>query len=270
MASLSFLATTTTTSFPLHHPPKSSSTAPRRRFYTCCKTRESSSKNTANTTDTTDNSKREKPESGSVLRLDRRNVLLGLGGLYGASTLTGRGNMAVGAPISPPDLSKCHLADGGDGVGKVQCCPPYGSDTPIVDYQFPSSLKPLRVRRPAHLLEKEEIEKYKEAITKMRELTKTDPNDPRGWMQQANVHCQFCNGAFDQVGFDSALLQFTSAGSSCHGTDGTSISMRESSEASLATTPSLSPSGTGTPQMGCACPASSRTPHRHSTMRIGI
>lgn len=207
MASLSFLATTN--SSPLRHPPKPpSTTVPRRRFYTSCNSRKGNNKNTANTANATDNkSRREKSESGSVLRLDRRNVLLGLGGLYGASTLTGRGKMAVGAPIDPPDLSKCHLADGGDGVGDVQCCPPYDSSTPIIDYEFPSSSLPMRVRRPAHLLGDEDIAKYKEAITKLRELYVSDPDDPRGWMQQANVHCQFCNGAFDQLGFDDVLLQ---------------------------------------------------------------
>lgn len=65
----------------------------------------------------------------------------------------------------------------------------------------------MRVRRPAHLLGDEDIAKYKEAITKLRELYVSDPDDPRGWMQQANVHCQFCNGAFDQLGYDDVLLQ---------------------------------------------------------------
>ncbi|KAJ8629161.1 hypothetical protein MRB53_022484 [Persea americana] len=214
MASLSFLSTTQTA--PLHHPRKPHQPSPTciartRRFHTSCNST-SSNNTTPNTTNTTDTStKRGVPGSGSgsgsPLRLDRRNVLLGLGGLYGATSLPGREKIALGAPISPPDLSKCHLADGGTGVGNVQCCPPYSSDTVPIDYQFPASSKPLRIRRPAHLLEKEEIEKYKEAIAKMRELTTTDPSDPRGWMQQANVHCQYCNGAYDQVGYDNVRLQ---------------------------------------------------------------
>ncbi|KAF5183341.1 hypothetical protein FRX31_027071 [Thalictrum thalictroides] len=43
--------------------------------------------------------------------IDRRNVLLGLGGLYGASaTIGSQGKIAMGAPVAPPDLSKCQLA----------------------------------------------------------------------------------------------------------------------------------------------------------------
>lgn len=209
MSSLSFLSTTQTS--PLHHPrkphqPSPPYIGPTRRFHTSCNT--SSNNNTANTTNTSDTpTKRAAPGSGSSLRLDRRNVLLGLGGLYGATSLAGRENVAIGAPIGLPDLSKCHDADAGSIVGKVQCCPPYSSDTVPIDYQFPASSKPLRLRRPAHLLEREEIEKYKEAMAKMRELTTKDPTDPRGWMQQANVHCQYCNGAYYQAGFDNVTLQ---------------------------------------------------------------
>src|SRR5205814_8531160 len=37
------------------------------------------------------------------------------------------------------------------------------------------------------------------AYAAMRNLTLTDPADPRGWMQQANVHCWYCGGGTDNV-----------------------------------------------------------------------
>lgn len=43
--------------------------------------------------------------------IDRRNVLLGLGGLYGASTLVGGLPFAFAAPVNGPDVTKCGLAD---------------------------------------------------------------------------------------------------------------------------------------------------------------
>ncbi|KAL1551619.1 catechol oxidase [Salvia divinorum] len=38
-------------------------------------------------------------------------------------------------------------------------------------------------------------------MRRMRALDKTDPDDPRGFTQQANIHCAYCNGAHDQLGY---------------------------------------------------------------------
>lgn len=51
--------------------------------------------------------------------VDRRNVLLGIGGLYGATAAVGN-QAAVGAPVSPPDFNKCHPAR--DGTTEVKFC----------------------------------------------------------------------------------------------------------------------------------------------------
>ncbi|XP_058096720.1 polyphenol oxidase, chloroplastic-like [Magnolia sinica] len=137
----------------------------------------------------------------SILKLDRRNVLLGtLGGLYGAAAL-GRENTAVASPVVPPDLSKCKTANAGSETEPiwVECCPPYTDNSKIVDYKFPTSSTPLRTRKPAHLLDADDLAKYKEAYKLMRAL---DPNDPWSLEQQAKVHCQYCNEAYDQVGYD--------------------------------------------------------------------
>ncbi|KAH6788778.1 hypothetical protein C2S51_003784 [Perilla frutescens var. frutescens] len=81
----------------------------------------------------------------------------------------------------------------------VNCCPPL-SDT-ITDYTLPPVTK-LRVRPATHKLHGENKEKYEEAIRRIKALDITDPSDPRGFTQQANIHCAYCNGAYDQIGFN--------------------------------------------------------------------
>ncbi|KAH7652228.1 polyphenol oxidase protein [Dioscorea alata] len=136
-----------------------------------------------------------------MMKLDRRNMLIALGGgLYGAAA-TGTPH-AKGLPIQAPDISQCELADGG---GKpINCCPPYKSGTKIIDFKLPSHNSPLRVRPAAHLVNKEYLNKYRRAVKLMRELP---ASDPRNFMQQANVHCAYCDGAYDQVGFPDLELQ---------------------------------------------------------------
>ncbi|OVA00538.1 Tyrosinase [Macleaya cordata] len=135
--------------------------------------------------------------------VDRRNVLLGLGGLYGATaTATIGGNTtAIGAPLSPPDLSKCHLATDDATNQQVKCCPPY-TTAKFKDFEPPSHRDPLRVRKPAHKLRADEIARFEEAIAKMKALP---ADDPWSYMQQATIHCTYCNGAFDQKGTETLL-----------------------------------------------------------------
>ncbi|XP_060207950.1 polyphenol oxidase B, chloroplastic-like [Lycium barbarum] len=125
---------------------------------------------------------------------DRRNVLLGLGGLYGVANAV---PLASAAPVPAPDLKSCSKAEinpGGPEVPYV-CCPPKPDDLDKVPYyKFPSMTK-LRIRPPAHAADEEYIAKYKLATSRMRELD-TNPNDPREFKQQANIHCAYCNGAY--------------------------------------------------------------------------
>ncbi|KAL0917426.1 hypothetical protein M5K25_012485 [Dendrobium thyrsiflorum] len=126
----------------------------------------------------------------------RRNILIGLGGLYGTAT-----GLAMGAPVQPPDLTQCGPADLPSGATPVNCCPPVKS---IVDFTPPPASSPLRVRRAAHLVDAEYVAKYNKAVELMRNLP---ADDPRNFMQQANVHCAYCDGAYDQVGFPGVELQ---------------------------------------------------------------
>nr|ABN13632.1 polyphenol oxidase [Doritis pulcherrima x Phalaenopsis hybrid cultivar] len=126
----------------------------------------------------------------------RRDLLIGLTGLYGTAT-----GHALGAPIQPPDLKQCGPADLPSGATPVNCCPPVSS---AIDFKLPSHDLPIRVRHAAHLVDAEYVAKYAEAVKRMKDLP---ADDPRSFVQQANVHCAYCDAAYDQVGFPNLELQ---------------------------------------------------------------
>lgn len=136
----------------------------------------------------------------------RRDVLIGLG----AATLSSSNNLfAIAAPVSPPNLKTCgppnlpeDLPEGANP--NLNCCPP--SSTNIIDFKLPSSNSntPLRVRPAANLASDEHLAKYKKAIEIMKSLPS---DDPRSFMQQANIHCAYCDGAYHQDGFPDLDLQ---------------------------------------------------------------
>ncbi|KAI3852859.1 hypothetical protein MKW92_049201 [Papaver armeniacum] len=146
---------------------------------------------------------RDNHEMGTSSFVDRREMLLGLGGLYGATTAGfGADPMAMAAPIAPPDLSKCGPADIPAGGTPTNCCPP--PNTKIVNFQVPSKATPLRIRPAAHLVDKAYIAKYNKAYKLMKALP---DDDPRSFKQQANVHCAYCDGAYEQAGFPNLDIQ---------------------------------------------------------------
>ncbi|KAF5175610.1 Polyphenol oxidase protein [Thalictrum thalictroides] len=140
----------------------------------------------------------------SMEKIDRRNVLLGLGGLCGLiSGLSATDNrLAMAAPIMPPDLSKCGPPDLPAGSQPTNCYPP--TDLKIVDFKLPSCSTPMRVRPAAHLVDDKYIAKYSRAIALMKALP---DDDPRSFKQQANIHCAYCDGVYDQIGIPNLELQ---------------------------------------------------------------
>jgi len=74
------------------------------------------------------------------------------------------------------------------------CAPPAG--TPV-DFVIPK-LQNI-VRKSVGELTAAEITRLRLAYQKLRELTVSDPNDPRGWMQQAHVHCWQCGGSGSDI-----------------------------------------------------------------------
>ncbi|XP_052183744.1 polyphenol oxidase, chloroplastic-like isoform X1 [Diospyros lotus] len=134
-------------------------------------------------------------------KFDRRDVLIGLGGLYGATTLAAD-RLATAAPLTAPDLSKCGAADLPAGAEPVNCCPPVTKK--IVDFKPPPASNTMRIRPAAHLVDKEYVAKFSKAIKLMKELP---DDDPRNFKQQANIHCAYCDGAYDQIGFPDLEIQ---------------------------------------------------------------
>lgn len=134
-------------------------------------------------------------------KFDRRDILIGLGGLYGATTLAAS-PFAFAAPIAGPDVTKCGPADLPSGAAPTNCCPPSMGE--IFDFKVPSPPRKLRVRPAAQSVDAAYIAKFNRAVELMRALP---DDDPRSFKQQANVHCAYCDGAYDQLGFPDLELQ---------------------------------------------------------------
>jgi len=75
-------------------------------------------------------------------------------------------------------------------VSQALCEPP---GTPGAAKPWRADCRPIRARRPASTLAAAEIQKLKDAYQAMRNLSVSDPNDPRGFTHQANIHCWFCS-----------------------------------------------------------------------------
>ncbi|CAN1164786.1 Polyphenol oxidase, chloroplastic [Linum perenne] len=105
-------------------------------------------------------------------------------------------------PIVTGNCGQAHLPD---GVPQFDCCPPATNITAYKEFK-PTKISsiPVRVRRPAHLVDEEYIEKYKKAMKLMKELPATDP---RSFQQQANVHCAYGTEAYEQFGFPGYQVQ---------------------------------------------------------------
>lgn len=145
--------------------------------------------------------------------VDRRSLLLGLGGLYGAANLTTI-QSAEAVPIQAPDnIAHCVNASDGirdlnDAARGVSCCPPLTSPQSYpVDYVLPKN-QPMRTRLTVHQASSDPVyvKKYRDAVAAMRALP---DDDPRSWKNQGKVHCAYCNGVLTQEksGFDKIYLQ---------------------------------------------------------------
>ncbi|KAJ0507931.1 putative catechol oxidase [Helianthus annuus] len=138
------------------------------------------------------------PESQKLVvpSVDRRNLLVGLGGLYTAANLPG----AMAAPITAPDITSI-CQDAKDGIRNIatalrttKCCPPSLGKT-VKPFKFPTE-KTVRKRWPAHAGTKKQVDDYRRAIKAMREL---DDDHPHSFVSQAKIHCAYCNGGYTQV-----------------------------------------------------------------------
>ncbi|KAI3845513.1 hypothetical protein MKW92_033149 [Papaver armeniacum] len=104
--------------------------------------------------------------------------------------------------VLSPNLTSCHRSFS-DANKPVYCCPPKrNSEEPIIDFKFPDPSETIRVRRPAHLVNDEYLAKYQKALTIMKSLPY---DDPRSFMRQADIHCLYCTGAYNQENSDLVL-----------------------------------------------------------------
>ncbi|RZC79464.1 hypothetical protein C5167_003816 [Papaver somniferum] len=104
--------------------------------------------------------------------------------------------------ILTPNLTTCHKSLS-DADRPVYCCPPKRESLePIIDFKFPDISEPIRVRKPAHMVDADYIAKYNKAIAIMKSLPY---DDPRSYMRQANMHCIYCTGAYNQQNSNSLL-----------------------------------------------------------------
>ncbi|GFP78719.1 polyphenol oxidase i chloroplastic [Phtheirospermum japonicum] len=128
-------------------------------------------------------------------------MLLGLGGLSAANLVSTPA--ASANPVQAPQLDKCGVATNlntGQQLD-INCCPP--TSDRIIDYRLPPVFQ-MKQRPSAHRVSPEYIFKYNTAIDRMKRLP---ADDPRSFMQQAMIHCAYCNGAYDQPGQGSLDLQ---------------------------------------------------------------
>ncbi|OVA07051.1 Tyrosinase [Macleaya cordata] len=140
--------------------------------------------------------------------LELKNKVLGIvedgnWALFTSSTVAVSDEKPSSRVVLSPNLTTCHQSLS-DADVPVYCCPPKPeSDEPFIDFKFPDESQPIRVRRPAHLVDKEYIAKYNKALTIMRSLPY---DDPRNFIRQANMHCLYCTGAYNQK-HSNALLK---------------------------------------------------------------
>ncbi|TVU43139.1 hypothetical protein EJB05_09581, partial [Eragrostis curvula] len=126
----------------------------------------------------------------------RRGVLAGLTGLAAypdfAAALAAEADPKEETYLRGDTFTGEFLDCKGKDDGAPFPCPPKPS---IPDFNPPGTVPP-RVRRPAHLMDQGSIDKYKEALKRMKQLAIDDPNDPRGFAQQAAIHQAYCDGHY--------------------------------------------------------------------------
>ncbi|PWA91998.1 aurone synthase [Artemisia annua] len=159
------------------------------------------------------------PETQKLIlpdNVDRRKLLVGLGGLYTASNIASLPS-ALANPIETPDIdsAKCDEVTSGirdyPNAVRPRLCRPPKTGKAVKNYELPKD-GAVRMRWAAHdnsdeKTYKENVEKYKLGIHLMRELDKTNPKHPHSFSQQAKIHCAYCNGGYTQVGFPEKILQ---------------------------------------------------------------
>ena len=81
------------------------------------------------------------------------------------------------------------------GAEPQNCAGPKTPKTPI---KWTPDSNPILPRLAASTLGDADVTKLRSAYAALRNLTTTQPDDPRGWLQQGDKHCWNCGGGLDQ------------------------------------------------------------------------
>jgi polyphenol oxidase len=74
------------------------------------------------------------------------------------------------------------------------CAGPKPPQTPI---KWTPDTNPVLPRLPASTLSSADADRLRNGYKALRALAQSDPNDPRGWLQQGDKHCWNCGGGLD-------------------------------------------------------------------------
>jgi hypothetical protein len=97
------------------------------------------------------------------------------GGLQGVSA----------APVAAPNVFSC----------TGSCCPPKQSPK-LWSASAQNGPMKMRLSFQTAFSDPAYVAKYTLAYQKLRELQNSNASDPRGWLQQANVHCAYCANTY--------------------------------------------------------------------------
>ena len=117
----------------------------------------------------------------------RRRAMQGLGA-------AGLATAFPQAFAAPPVAGTCDDPNYAPPDYPVACQPPKASG-PAVKFKPPGG--PVAARKSAFELNAAEVTRLQQAYAALRALSQKDPADPRGWLQQAHVHCWYCGGGTD-------------------------------------------------------------------------
>ncbi|KAK4385203.1 Aureusidin synthase [Sesamum angolense] len=163
-------------------------------------TKKNSAKFACKAKDSSENNQKNDEKENQELILHRRDFLLI--GLSSTAIYQTGVSLSTSSSVSPDHLN-CVDAAKPDGL-PVNCCPPSRAGMEVTDY-IPSPTATTCVRRPVHTANgRDNMVKYRKAVELMKQLP---ASDPRGFMQQANVHCAYCNGGYNQEGYSNVKFE---------------------------------------------------------------
>ncbi|KAH7441843.1 hypothetical protein KP509_03G057700 [Ceratopteris richardii] len=107
-------------------------------------------------------------------------------------------DVAWAANVLAPNISACNEPIGLPYAEKnYRCCAPVPSYVPrLFRPVAPSVGDNIRVRRTSHSADEKYASDLARAYSLMKELP---PEDPRSFVQQANIHCAYCNSVYSQM-----------------------------------------------------------------------